>query len=326
MILPQPWQIDVVPTTRGRWFTLAPGEVAPHKHAMNWTETVGVRPQADEIVVAIDGEDARAWLNGQLTNDLKRLAPGGSVYGLVLTLKGRILADLLVAEGPDGLCVVAPRAVWPALREQLERYIIMEDVTLRETDLAVTTLLGPRAEDPSLQAPPPAWSFRSQRLGPSVEVVCPAAEAERVRAGLLASAQALGGGLVDDESWELARIRGGVPRFPVDFGERSYPQEAGLKRRALAFDKGCYLGQEVVCMLENRGQVSRSLVRLEIEGPASVGAALLDEGGEVIGELTSAAADGPRTQALGYVKRTLAEGGRRLKAGERDATIAGVVG
>jgi folate-binding protein YgfZ len=293
---------------------------------MSWTETVGVRAQADDIVVAIDGDDARTWLNGQLTNDVKKLAPGGSVYGLVLTTKGRILADLLVADGPDGLCVVAPRAAWPALREQLEKYIIMEDVTLRETDLAITTLAGPLAGDPSLAAPGPAWTFRSQRLGPCVEVVCPGPQAEALRARLLDAARALGGGPADDERWELARIREGVPRFAVDFGDRSYPQEAGLKRRALAFDKGCYLGQEVVCMLENRGQVARSLVRLEVEGPTSPGAALVDEAGEVVGEITSTAADGGRTRALGYVKRALAESGRRVRTGEHDATISGVVG
>jgi folate-binding protein YgfZ len=291
-----------------------------------WMASMGVRARPDEIVVAVDGEDARSWLNGQMTNDLKRLTPGGSVYGLVLTPKGRVLAELLVHEREGAIELVTPRASWPALREQLEKYIIMEDVTLRETDLEVTTVAGERATLPDPMPSSDVCSFRSERMGPTFEVLTRGPATSAVRGALTATAEALGGGAVDDTGWELARIRLGIPRFAVDFGERSYPQEAGLKRRALAFDKGCYLGQEVVCMLENRGQVARSLVQLEVEGHVAAGAPVLDAGGEVVGELTSAAPEGERTHALGYVKRALTERGTALQVEGRPAMVAGHAG
>ncbi|GAB4111546.1 MAG: folate-binding protein YgfZ [Sandaracinaceae bacterium] len=292
----------------------------------SWLASMGVRSRPDEIVVAVEGEDARAWLNGQMTNDLKKLAPGSSVYGLVLTPKGRVLTELLVHEREGGLAFVTPRASWPSLRAQLEKYIIMEDVVLRETDLEVTTVAGARATLPTFDAALSVSTFRADRLGPTVEVLSPASTTASVRERLLEAAVAAGGGPIDEGSWELARIARGIPRFPVDFGERSYPQEAGLKRRALAFDKGCYLGQEVVCMLENRGQVTRSLVRLEVDGPATAGVPILDPSGETVGEVTSAAADGDRTHALGYVKRVLTEPGTSLRVDGRTARVAGHAG
>jgi folate-binding protein YgfZ len=292
----------------------------------SWMASMGVRPREDELVVAVDGDDARTWLNGQMTNDLKRLVPGASVYGLVLTPKGRVLAELLAHEQGDAIGFVTPRASWPALREQLEKYIIMEDVSLRETDLDVTTVAGASAELPELPAELGVVSFRADRLGPTLEVLSPPGATAEVRARLLAAAASRGGGAIDDEGWERARIRLGIPRFAVDFGERSYPQEAGLKRRALAFDKGCYLGQEVVCMLENRGQVTRSLVLLEVDGCVAAGAPVADAAGHVVGELTSVAQDGGRTHALGYVKRMLTAPGTALRVDGRDATVAGHAG
>ena len=124
-----------------------------------------------------------------------------------------------------------------------------------------------------------------------------------------------------------------MPRFAVDFGERTYPQEAGLKRRALSFEKGCYHGQEVVCMLENRGQVTRSLVRLRLGGPAVAGAEVR-RGDDVVGEVTSVSetfggrggSAAPDVRALAFVKRAHAEAGGSLEIGGRPATIEGAAG
>ena len=79
---------------------------------------------------------------------------------------------------------------------------------------------------------------------------------------LAAEARRVGGGAVSEAGFDLARVRAGRPRFGRDFGAQQYPQEAGHKQRAVSFGKGCYLGQEVVCTLENRGRLTRRLVRL----------------------------------------------------------------
>ena len=78
------------------------------------------------------------------------------------------------------------------------------------------------------------------------------------------AARAAGGGVGDAEGWDVVRVRAAVPRFGVDFDETTYPQEAALETRAVSFQKGCYLGQEIVCMLEMRGHVKRKLVSLAV--------------------------------------------------------------
>jgi folate-binding protein YgfZ len=286
--------------------------------------TAGLRIQRDEIVIAVEGDDARTWLNGQMTNDLKRLTEGTGVYGLVLTIKGRVLADLFAFERGGALFFSVDRAVWPALHEQLEKYIIMEDVSLRETTLRTISVCGARVGELDLAplAARGASVVKHARLGPSLEVVVE----ERELAGAIEAASSAIGALragdaeIDDPEWERARISMGVPRFPVDFGDRTYPQEAGLKKRALAFDKGCYLGQEVVCMLENRGQVTRSLVRLAIEAGTAAGTPLR-RGEDVVGELTSVAGG----HGLGFVKRALTEAGTDLESERGPAKVLGLV-
>lgn len=313
----------------GRAFTLAGVDVTPQKHRMTandvggWTESVGVRAQRGDVVIAVEGDDARTWLNGQITNDLKRLRPDTAVYGLVLSAKGRILTDVVVLEPPGALVFALPAAAWPAVHEHLEKYIIMEDVTLRETTLALLTLAGARAGELDVErqlAGLDVTVSAHDRLGPGREILVERANEDEALRRLVAAAQTLGGGLVDDVAWEAARVQRAVPRWSVDFGERTYPQEAGLKR-ALAFDKGCYLGQEVVCMLENRGQVTRSLVALALPPGASVGAALL-RGGETVGEVTSVA--GPH--ALALVKRVASEPGTELDTPQGTAQVVRLVG
>ena len=110
-------------------------------------------------------------------------------------------------------------------------------------------------------------------------------------------AVAAAGGVVGDAAgWEALRLERGVPRFGVDFDDKMYPQEAALEKAAVSFDKGCYLGQEVVCMLEMRGHVKRKLASVVVDddGPTgdglpARGAPVTDEAGATVGEVTSAA-------------------------------------
>lgn len=272
----------------------------------------GVRELADRVVVSVRGDDARTWLNGQITNDVRATKPGEAVYALAISVKGRVLADLHVLDrGERGLAMTLPRPSVAAVLEHLERYVIMEDVALaREDGLALVTVQGPRAAEVvsgSLE------SYPCDRLGRGGrDVIVPEAERERVIGALGEAARALGGGPVSDEGWELARLRAGRPAIAVDFGEHTYPQEAGLEHAAVSFQKGCYLGQEVVCMLENRGQLTRRLARLESDDPLAKGEPLLDPEGKAVGEITSAVRDGERTLALGFVKRAHAVAGAEV--------------
>jgi hypothetical protein len=148
-----------------------------------------------------------------------------------------------------------------------------------------------------------------------------------VRAAIAGALSREGGIEGDLAGWDALRLERGVPRFGVDFDQTTYPQEAGLEKNAVSFSKGCYLGQEVVCMLQMRGHVKRKLAPLVLEGdgvPAH-GAHVFDkEGGADVGLVTSAAASPTlrKPVALAMVKHAVATPGHSLWI---DGSVARVV-
>lgn len=294
------------------------------------TSAVGVRRLDDTVVVRVAGDDRRVWLNGQITNDVRATQRGDSVYALVLTPHGKILADLFALDRGDDLALTLPRSAADTVLARLDKYVIMEDVELtRLVDVAVLTAQGPSARTAVTQAAiTAARIFPCDRLGTGgFDILVPSADADAMFAVLRAAAERLGGVVVDDEGWTLAGLRGGRPRFGVDFGEHQYPQEAGLRERALSFGKGCYLGQEIVCTLESRGQLVRKLVLLDAAGaPAPATAVTLADGTE-IGTVTSSMLDPAtgRALAFAYVKRAHAVVGVSARTGGVEATISRVL-
>lgn len=280
--------------------------IAPDIHTgADWiTTTVGVRMRDDLCVIDLDGEDQRTWLNGQISNDVRQTHAGDAVYALVLNVRGKIFSDLWAVDRGDRFSLIVPAATRDALRTHLEQYIIMEDVTLNpRTDVVIISVQGPRAADVAVAASAPAFGCDELAVG-GVHVIAPASEATAVMERLNERARELGGGEVNDAAFELARLRRGVPRFGRDFDGANYPQEAGLKQRAVSFSKGCYLGQEVVCTLESRGKLTRKLVAFRVaDGSAHSGDTVVTEAGDESGRLTSVVADRDGTRALGYVRR-----------------------
>lgn len=271
-------------------------------------------------VLVVSGKDRVSWLNGMLTCDLLKRVEGGAVYGLAVARSGKVMADLIVVmdDAAERVLVVAPAAVVEELRTHLDHYLVMEDVELgAETDgFEVWTVHGPRAAH-ALAAAQVAGAVGGtlDRTGlGGATVLAPRAEAERVRAALATEAT-----LGDDAGWEALRLERAVPRFGVDFDATTYPQEAQLEKAAVSFDKGCYLGQEVVCMLEMRGHVKRKLASVVLgEGePPARGAAVTDDEGATIGEITSAAPSPTlgKPVALAMIKRAFAEPGRHVHVG-----------
>ncbi|MDW8245780.1 MAG: hypothetical protein RMJ84_04305 [Sandaracinaceae bacterium] len=269
-------------------------------------QTIGYRVQA-ECIVALRGADARSWLNAQTSNDLGLLTQGVLLPSLVLNSKGRVLAFLWIFEHEGRLCFSTAADHWPKLRDNFERHIFMEEVELNEQAWGFVTLVGEGVEEGISRLKGEGLGcFRSERLGPTIDLLAP--DKERVGEHLGELASRLGRSLcpIDDGEWEKMRVARGVPAFGVDFGDWTYPQEVGLKRM-LSFSKGCYLGQEVVYMLEHRGRPSRLLVRLEGADGLGRGDALFWQG-EKVGETTSVAGG----KALALVKASCAQEGVAL--------------
>jgi folate-binding protein YgfZ len=269
-------------------------------------------------VLVATGPDRQKWLNGLVTCDVAKLAHGEAAYGLAVSQKGRVVTDLYVVLGESALDVALPELEAAEVLASFQRYLVMEDAELTlGPGLGVTFAYGPAAGE--VLAAAQAAGARGARIDRAgvlcAVVIAPEAQRDAVRGAMSAAASARGGHACDAATWGVVRLALAVPELGVDFGGSTYPQEAGLEKSAIAFDKGCYLGQEVVCMLELRGHVKRRLVQLAVEGAEvpRAQAGVTDDAGVVVGEVTSAAATPEGVRALAMVKRALAEPGRPVR-------------
>jgi folate-binding protein YgfZ len=238
------------------------------------------------------------------------------------------MADAWVCDASDNrFYLLVPTATVDRLLESFDGQIIMEDVEPEvRADLAVISLVGPRAHELTARAKELGETFPVDRLGRGgLDVIVPRDRADDAECALGTAVEDAGGAAISSDGFELARIRAGRPRFGVDFDDRNYPQETGLEPRAVSFNKGCYLGQEVICMLENRGKLTKRLVSLELSGDAAPDAPIEDDGAE-IGRVTTVGHDDGKTLAFGYVKRAHATPGKELHIGSVLAKVTAVIG
>jgi folate-binding protein YgfZ len=232
----------------------------------------------DRAVITVRGDDRLTWLNGVVTADLRPLAAGHGMYTAIVAVKGKLLGDAFVHRGDDALRVVVPAAQREALMVHFERFIVMEDVVLEATPERVFTVQGPAA----LTSAEVWWGHSTaDRLGRGGVDVLVGEGGE--------APSFVGVTPVSREAFDAESVAQGRPRWGADFGVDNYVQEAAITARAVSFQKGCYLGQEVVCRLEMRGHVQRQLASLTQVGKIpEVGAEVLAEG-KVVGRVTGTA-------------------------------------
>jgi tRNA-modifying protein YgfZ len=287
---------------------------------------VHVRP--DLAAFAVTGGDRLSWLNGLVTQDVGKLAAGRGAYALAVGKTGKILAELWLVAASDRALVVAARDQLDAIRAHFDKHLVMEDAEIGEAlDRGVVFAHGPLAEAlvdhaRGLGADAAMVDFTGRR---DAAVMIAPEGADALADAMLARAGDRGARL-SDEAWEALRVAWGVPRFGVDLDEQTLPQEAALEKLAVSFQKGCYLGQETVFMLEKRGHARRRLSRVAIEGdePVAPGAEITSDGAAV-GTITSVvdALEGEGKIALGYVKYKLASPGTALVVAGRPARVIG---
>jgi folate-binding protein YgfZ len=291
-------------------------------------------------VLAVGGSDRVRWLDGMISADVKSLRPGGGAPGLLLTRQGRIVADLHVLARADELWLELERSALPAVREQLLRYVVADDVTLtdRSAELARLAAEGPRAA--ALLAAAGADlaglardAWRELRLGgvtltvasfgftglPGFQLFVPAAGADTVAAALL------GAGIApaSADTLECLRIAAGVPWLGRELDESVLPAEARLDA-AISTTKGCYTGQEVVTRMRSRGRVGHLLVGLRFEGDALPARGAKIEGATgALGQVTSAVRS-PELGAigLGFVRAEDATPGASVRVDGAPARLA----
>jgi folate-binding protein YgfZ len=273
--------------------------------------------------IAVRGEDRLRWLNGMVTNTVQQLAEGEGNYSFFLNAQGRIQGDAFVYRRAKELLLDTTAEQVKPLMAHLDRFIIMDDVTLEdagETSSGIG-LAGPEVArvltEAGLDVPTAADSIRfatsewegaeitvvalPDLLTPQFQILCPPEQVEKLWQRLeYGDAQKCG-----IEAVEALRILEGLPRFGVDMGDRDLPQETG-QTRALNFNKGCYLGQEIVERIRSRGAVHRALRQFSLTGEVPALPADLTAGGKTVGRLTSAVSvptvSGPASYALGIIR------------------------
>lgn len=243
------------------------------------------------------GDDRARLLHALTTNHVQQMQSDDRIYCFFLTAQGRVLSDaILTCEEERFIIDIEPEAR-EALLKHIEHYIIADDVTLEDITGSTFCLLA-----------------GTKRIYGDI------AKKEEVIAGLgLAEAS------VDD--WRTFRLENFSPRFGEDFTLATLPQETGLAGDALHFQKGCYIGQEIVERIHSRGHVNKTLVGLQIfdgEIPAP-GTKVSFEGAEV-GEVTSAAAS-PHfgdIRAIAMVRVQAAKPGTTVQVAEQAALVSAV--
>ena len=275
-------------------------------------------------VLVVTGKDRIAWLNGLVTCDLARARVGDGAYGLLVQRNGKLLAELHLVLADDRILVALPSDRAEALVEHLDRHLIMEDVELRLDDaMAAGVAFGLRADElveAASRQGGVAGVFR--RNGVPAAVIF-AGQGEK---GPLAVVREVSpSAAASPPGWNRVRVEHGITAWGVDFDENNYPQEAALEKDAVSFDKGCYLGQETVFMLEKRGHVSKRVVQMVLASDVPVGARIVDEAKKDVGFVTSfASRPGPRL-ALGWVKYKLARVDAEVWIGDARATVTALL-
>jgi folate-binding protein YgfZ len=296
--------------------------------------------------ISLTGGDRVRWLNGMVTNNIRDLAVGQGVYAFLLNPQGRILGDMFVHNQGEALIVETDRSQVEKIVGTFDHYIIMDDVEVADISEKQTAigLTGPRSRAILNRAGIEVPNLRPlQMITPQCNCDCSCVQCTVVHGedapqesyevwlapqDVYKTWQALiaaGATPVGSEALEMQRTVAGIPLYGVDIRERDLPQETE-QMRALNFNKGCYVGQEIVERIRSRGNVHRKLTGFQVAGAASIAAGHKIVAGEKeVGEVTSVAVldapSGQRTVAMGYIRREVGVPGREVTIGSVKATV-----
>jgi folate-binding protein YgfZ len=262
----------------------------------------------------LSGPDRVRYLNGQVTNDVRKANANLAMMACVLSAKGKIDALIYLTVVGDDLLLDADAELHEALPLRLERYLIADDVAIEDVGDQFALFHQVGEEPPFL--PNESWHWRrGQRFGATGwDLLVPAAEHERARQALAARET-----LLDAERAERFRIEQGVPRWGHELTNEIIPVEANLESDAIDYAKGCYIGQEVISRMKTSGQTNKrlcgliSLDDMPLQATAKI---IAPESGKGVGWLTSATRSDRlgKEIALGYVKRGFNDPGAKLQA------------
>jgi folate-binding protein YgfZ len=243
--------------------------------------------------IRVTGEDRARLLHAMTTNHVNQLKPGEGLYAFFLNALGRIQADVYVLCFEDYLLLDTEPETRQLLYDHLDRYIIADDATLEDVTSETFCLA---LEGPGANAIIPAgapWSHTAWNGNAAATISSTGAPGVRIygrasdHAAAVQSLEAAGAVSAAPEDADNVRIQHFKPRFGRDITEATLPQES-QQMFALHFQKGCYLGQEIVERIRSRGHVNKQLMGFRLEGhTAPPPDTKLFAGGKETGEVTS---------------------------------------
>lgn len=257
---------------------------------------------SSRVKLRAGGADALRFLNGQITNDLRKATVTAAIQALILNAKGKVNANLFVSIDADSFLLDADPELRDDLPLRLEKYIIADDVLIEDvTDrFALFHVTGETA--PVVRS---GRIIQANRFGcAGWDIWTERAEQESVHRELSAAFVPC-----DEGCAEVFRIEGGIPRWGCELTDQIIPTEANLEATSIDYSKGCYIGQEVISRIKMSGQTNKRLCGLISLSDAPLRGEMrlvsADDDQKEIGWITSATRS-PRLQkeiALGYVKR-----------------------
>lgn len=274
----------------------------------------------DRGVVTVNGPDAQKFLQGVITNDMALIDTQQALYAGLLSPQGKILFDFLIVPSAEGFCLETARAKTAELAQRLKMYKLRADVEINDASADYTVAAiwgGAYAPRPASDEGPAPIRFADPRLP----------ELGFRELTTLRTDWALGGGEAESatqDDYHAHRIALGVPEGGRDFGYgEAFPHEALFDQlHGVSFSKGCYVGQEVVSRMHNRGTARRRIVPVTAEGPLPESGTAISAAGVEIGRLGSKAGQ----RALAEIRLDRAaefqDKGEPLRAGDAVVTIA----
>ena len=271
----------------------------------------------DLAVIDVEGRDRENFLQGQLTADVRSLAPGEARPAAALTPRGKVIFLARLSGLPEAIRLFVSGVSRETALAHLSKYAVFQKVTVsdRSADLAVLGLYGPEAK--GVQPPTGALALLGEGEFAS-EVLLSRAEIEPFAESL----RALGAVSLDPATAEILRVEAGRPRFGQDGGQDNFPDELSLES-ALSRTKGCYVGQEIVARMKTYGRVNRRLVRYRFpDGPIAAGERLkrreeADSGKIETGRVTSSVHSSTQGDiGLGFAFRDVGPGDRLVSSSD----------
>jgi folate-binding protein YgfZ len=227
-------------------------------------------------IVRLSGSERISWLQGMVTNDVQRLDAGDGCYAAHLSAQGKMIAHMLILRSEDDLWLVLERPRIAALVAAFDKLLIMEDVQVIDEShsTSILAVIGPRAggvleacfgRSIDITRPYQHQVIDGNRLvvtNLGYDVWVPASDVAVMTDRLVKA----GGRVVQRETWDVLRTELGWPLFGIDIDETTIMPELG--EQGISYDKGCYVGQEVVAKVKYIGHVNRRFVGLIVEGDA----------------------------------------------------------